>query len=427
MPRRVSKKLQTFLRWFIWYLAVSFFFYEFFLRVTPSVMVDSLMSAFNTDAGKIGAISAIYFYIYAPMQLPVGLLMDRFGPRKLLSMAAMIGGIGGLLFGLALNLEILSAGRFLMGFGSSFAFVGLLYITSHWFPHHKLALLIGIANSVSMIGAVAGEGPVSILEDRIGWRYTMILIGIMGILLGLFIFFVVRQAPSGSIKKRKKIHFYEAWKSLKKVLLHGNSWLNAFIAMFLYTPTAAFAALWGVPFLMHNHGMSRDLAGFASSSIYIGWILGGPLIGHLSDRFQKRRPFIKACSLLGGMSLIPVILLAQLPSPLIFTLFILVGVFSAAELLNFSYAIDAHPEKATGSAIAFTNFVIMIGGALFQPLVGWLLDYFWSGSFDGKIKDYSNADYKFAMICFPLCFFLAFFLSFFLKEKGEHKKILMAF
>lgn len=379
------------------------------------------MAAFNTDAGKIGAISAIYFYIYAPMQLPVGLLMDRFGARKLLSMAAVVCGIGGIIFGVALNLEILSAGRLLMGLGSSFAFVGLLYITSHWFPHSQMSLLIGIANSVSMIGAVAGEGPISILETVIGWRYTMILIGGIGILLGIFIFLVVRQAPSGSIKKGKKINLYEAWNSLKGVLAHPFSWLNAAIAMLLYTPTVAFAALWGVPFLMHNHGMDRDLAGFASSSIYIGWILGGPLIGHLSDYFQRRRPFLKVGSLLGGLALAPVILLTNLPPVLIFVLFILVGIFSATELLNFSYAIDLHSNKATGSAVAFTNFVTMLGGAVFQPLVGWLLDLFWSGGFNGKIKTYSHADYKLAMICFPISFFIAFLLSFFLKEKSKRR------
>ncbi|MCC5832431.1 MAG: MFS transporter [Chlamydiales bacterium] len=397
------------------------------MRVTPSVMVDSLMAAFNTDAATIGAISAIYFYIYAPMQFPVGLLMDRFGPRKLLSMASVAGGIGGLLFGLAPNLEILSASRFLMGFGSSFAFVGLLFITSHWFPREKLALLIGIANSISMLGAVSGEGPVSLIEDWIGWRYAMIVIGLIGILLGLFIFFVVRQTPTGSVIKRKKIDFKNAWLSLKKVLSHPFSWLNAAIAMLLYLPTGSFAALWAVPFLMHNHGLSRTYAGFASSSIYIGWILGGPLIGHLSDHFEKRRLFIKICSLLAGISLIPIILFTHLPLALIITLLILVGIFSSTELLNFSYAIDLHSEEGTGSAIAFTNFFTMIGAAILQPLVGGLLDYFWSGEFNGTIKDYSYTDYKFAMILFPLSFFLAFFLSFFLRERGDHKKVLMIF
>ncbi len=384
-------------------------------------MIESLMATFSVGAGTIGAISAIYFYIYAPMQLPVGLLMDRFGPRKLLSLAAAVCGIGGIIFGAALNLEILAAARLLMGFGSAFAFVGLLYITSHWFPRKQLALLIGIANSTAMIGAVAGEGPVSILEHQIGWRYTMFVIGAMGILLSFFIFIVVRQAPKESINSHKKINFAEAWKNLKKILIHPSSWLNALIAISLYTTTSAFAALWGVPFLIHNHGMSQTLAGFASSSIYIGWIVGGPLVGHLSDRFKTRRPFLKLCSLLGGLTLLPVILFMDFPPYLIFILLPLVGVFSSAELLNFSYAIDLHPEKATGSAVAFTNFVIMMGAAIFQPLVGWLLDFFWDGKYMGIIKDYSHNDYKLSMICFPLCFFIAFILSFFLKEKDDKR------
>lgn len=381
-------------------------------------MVDSLMATFRVDAGVIGAISGVYFYIYAPMQLPVGLLMDRYGPRNLLSIAAAICGLGAIIFGLAPDIGVLALGRFLIGFGSSFAFVGLLFITSHWFPRREMALLIGIANSVAMIGAVAGEGPISVIEDYLGWRYAMITFGIMGVLLALFIFLVIHNAPEGKeVKKHRQITLAAAWKNFKTVLAHPRSWLNATIAIFLYATTAVFAALWGVPFLMHNHQMDRDMAGFASSSLYIGWIVGGPVIGHLSDRLKVRRPFLKVCSLCGGITLLPVILFTNVPHILIIILLILVGIFSAAELLNFSYAIDQHSERSTGSAIAFTNFVIMLGGAIFQPMIGWILDLFWDGTFQDGIKLYSYNDYKLTMLCFPLFFFIAFTLSFFLKEK----------
>lgn len=423
------KKSQIFVRWFIWILAVTFFFYEFTIRVSPSVMVNSLMAAFHTDAGKIGAISSIYYYVYAPMQLPVGLLMDRFGPRYLLPMAAIVCGGGMIIFGIAPNFEVLALGRFLSGFGTSFAFVGLLYITSHWFPHHLMALLIGISNSIAMAGAITGEGPLSIAENYLGWRSTTSILGVIGILLGFFIFIVVFFSPR---RKEEKMHetisFLNAWNSLKKVLIHPRSWINAGIAIFIYATTAGFAALWGVPFLMSNHHMPREIAGFATSSIYLGWIVGGPLVGHLSDRFQKKRPFLKICSLLAGIALLPVIVMNDLSHPLIFALLILVGIFSAAELLNFTYAIDLHPYKATGSAIAFTNFIIMLGGAFFQPFVGWVLDRLWTGATLEGVQIYSQTSYTIATLCFPLSFFLAFILSFFLKEKGNHqKKVLMIF
>ncbi len=409
------------MRWFIWFLAVSFFFYEFVLRVSPSVMVEALMTSFHADAGKMGAAIGIYFYIYAPMQLPVGLLMDRFGPRYLLPKAAFICGVAGVLFGYAAHLDLLSLSRLLMGFGSAFAFVGVLVITSRYFPHKELALLIGIANSIAMIGAISGEGPISILENYLGWRYSMIFLGIMGILLALVMHFVMRKAAEIN-NMQSKTTLLNAWKSLKSVLRHPVSWINAIIAALLYTTTSAFAALWGVSFLMHNHHLSRDEAGFASSTIYLGWIFGGPIIGYISDRIDRRRPFLIICPLVAGIIFLPLILFNNMRPTDIFLILFLIGFFSAAELLNFSYAIDLHTVKGTGSAIAFTNFIIMLSGALFQPLVGILLDLFSNSSAHNGLPVYSDNAYKLAMLLFPITFFLAFILSFFLKETKISKK-----
>lgn len=401
-------------RWVAWLLAVSFFFYEFLLRVSPSVMLDSLRGTFDADAAAISAVLASYYYAYAPMQLLVGMLMDRYGPRHLLFAATGICGLSALAFGLSPNLEILALTRFLTGFGSAFAFVGLLFLTAHWFPHKRLALLIGIANSVAMIGAFAGEGPISLIEDVIGWRNTMVALGIIGLLLAILLL-LLRKAPKR--KKDTTSSFLGAWKNLLGVLAHPSSWLNAGVAVFIYATTSGFAALWGVSFLMNNHHMSRDQAGFCTSMIYIGWLIGGPIIGHLSDKLGKRRPFILGCALLGGLTMLPLVLLTDLSTLTIYILITLVGVFSTAELLNFSYAVDLHQNKATGSALAFTNFVIMLGGAIFQPLVGWLLDAFTTSIYANGATTYSQTDYKIAMLVFPISFFIAFILALFLKEK----------
>ena len=128
--------------WLIWSLAVLFLFYEFFIRVFPTAMVAELMSAFKVNAGRLGLLSSFYFYSYAPMQIPVGLLMDRFGARKLLTFASLICAIGAFAFSFSFDFSIAAVGRFLMGVGSAFGFVGMVYVCSHFFPQKKWQCLL---------------------------------------------------------------------------------------------------------------------------------------------------------------------------------------------------------------------------------------------------------------------------------------------
>lgn len=380
-------------------------------------MVESLMLAFGITARTVGEISGSYFYMYALMQFPVGLLMDRFGAHRLLTFASLLCGLSVILFAFSPNVELLIIARLLVALGSSFAWVGLLYITSHYFHKRQIALLIGIANSFAMVGGIAGEGPISFFEFIIGWRLTVAGMGVFGLILALLIYLIVHKQAEAQAPKKHSVTFKGAWNSLLTVLRNGQAWLNAFVGLFIYATTTGFAALWGVDFLEKNHNLSRDVGGFASSMVYVGYIIGGPIIGHLSDYFENRRIFLLISTFCGGVVLLPLILLVNLHLYLIFTILIFVGIFSSAELLNFTHAMELFSRKATGSATAFTNFVIVLGGAFFQPFVGFLLDFFWGGKYINGVKDYSPSDFRLATLCFPICFFIAFILSFFIKEK----------
>lgn len=402
--------------WWTWSLAVLFLFYEFFVRVYPSIMVKELMASFQATAGQLGMLSAFFFYAYAPMQIPVGLLMDRFGARKLLTFAALFCGIGSFFFGMANTLAPAEFGRFLMGIGSSFAFVGMIYVCSHWFPAKKLALLVGIGNSIGMLGAVGAEGPLSFAVEAFGWRGTVNAFGFIGIALAIILFVFIRKEPEQK-KTEKKQASYDLIHNLKLVASNPLTWLNAIIALLFYMTTAAFASLWGIPFLVESYHISKDIAGFAVSMIFVGWIVGGPIIGFISDRFKRRKPFLYASTLLCLACILPVIYLGGLSLPLIFLLLFLVGFFQAAQLLTFSLGIELNPIEAKGTSIAITNFTVALGTSLMQPLLGVLLDLRWGGEMQDGIPIYSLADYHFAMISFPITLILAFVLLFFLKEK----------
>jgi len=411
---------KTIVAWWSWGLAVLFLFYEFFVRVYPSIMAKELMEAFDATAGELGVLSAFFFYAYAPMQIPVGMLMDRYGARKLLTFAALICGIGSFLFGMAGTMPPAQLGRFLMGIGSSFAFVGMIYVCSHWFPPQKLALLVGIGNSIGMLGAVGAEGPLSYAVRDFGWRGVVNAFGFIGVALAVILFLFIKKDSKKKSAKSKE-DFQGLTKNLGMVASNPRTWLNALIALLFYMTTAAFASLWGIPFLHESYGLSKEVAGFAVSMIFVGWIIGGPIIGYISDHFKRRKPFLYG-SILGCLiCLLPVIYISHLPITLVFILLFLVGFFQAAQLLNFSLGIELNPIEAKGTSIALTNFCVAVGTSVMQPLLGVILDMNWDGAMSDGIPVYSVENYHVAMLSFPITLVAAFVLLLFLKEKKAGK------
>lgn len=413
------------LKWIVWSLAVTFFFYEFIIRVAPSVMVSDLMKAFAISATGVGNLAAYYLYIYSPMQIPVGVLTDHYGARKLLTIAALACGIGCILFSFAVELWMGALGRLLMGFGSAFGFVGMVYISSHWFSKEKLAFLIGTGNSIGMLGAVLGQGPTSLSVHYFGWRGTFFAYGLIGILLAFIIFILVRNDPPSLKKKEEKkreksphiLHY------LKIVCKNKYTWLNAVACFLFYATTVAFAGLWGVPFLKNVHALPESVAGFAISMIFLGWFIGGPFLGHYSDKLKKRKPLLLIFPVLAFFALSPVIFISLLPTVVVFILLFLVGLFSSAEILHFTVAIEINPSYSKGTAVAFTNFMTMIGGAVLQPLIGYMLDLNWDGTTIKDVPVYSIEDWKIAMSLFPAALLLCFILNLFLKDKKDHKHV----
>ena len=406
-------------RWIIWSLAVAFYFYEYFLRVAPSVMVSELYKAFGIGAGVFGVITASYLYAYAPMQLPVGMLMDRFGARKLLTIAALVCGIASILFGIAMHVPLSIIARLLMGAGSAFAFIGMVYICSHWFHGKILGLLVGIGNSIGMLGAVFGEGPLAELVKHFSWRPTSIVLGVLGVALGVVIYLAVRNEPPGMEHKddKKKKHSFK--KNIKLVCKNPQTWFNGIVSMMFYTATVAFGGLWAVPFLRHVHQMSNEEASFAASMVYVGWIVAGPIIGHISDKICNRKIMLFSFTLLSIVFFSIITYTTFNSSVWVFILIFLLGICLSAQLLTYSLAIELNTPDTKGTALAITNCLVFIAGSIIQTLVGYLLDLNWSGLMEAGVRIYTPGDYKIALSCFPITIFIAFIVTFFIREKDK--------
>jgi len=204
---------------------------------------------------------------------------------------------------------------------------------------------------------------------------------------------------------------------LKQVVAQKSTWVNALAALFFYMTTTAFAGLWGLSFVQTAYGVSKEVAGYAMSMVFAGWLVGGPLTGLLSDFMGKRTTTIRIGVLGALVCLVPVIYVPTISIYAVYGLLFLVGLFSSAELLSFSLAIELNSVRAKATAAAFTNFMISCGDAVVQPFVGFLLDRNWSGALAQGIRIYGTRDYQIALSCLPITLIIAFLLLFFIKER----------
>lgn len=400
----------------MWGLGAAFFLAEYLARVAPAVMVPDLMNAFQITALGIGSMSAFFYYAYVGMQIPVGILVDRFGPHRLLTLMAAICALSAMMFGFSHSLVTAHLARFLMGFSSAFAFVGSLRLATLWFSSRRFGLLAGLTQALGMFGAAMAGGPLALVVDKIGWRYTMAGIGGVLLILALLIGIFVRDRSIKHTSENKLATSQELWKGLRLVLKNKQSWLNALFVGLLYAPTAAFAELWGVSFLVRVYGLHNEIAATAISCIFIGWAVGAPITGWISDRIQKRKPILMFSVIASLILILLVIYLPSIKVPILFVLLFFYGVANTGVATAYAVASEINPRHVAGSSMAFANMASVLIGAAFQPVIGLFLDLQWHGEMSNGVPFYSVHAFRFAMSALPLCLILGSIIVFKIKE-----------
>lgn len=411
--------------WVICGLAAAFYCYEYLLRITPGLMVPELQAAFSIngqalDATMITYLSVFYYYAYTPMQLPVGLIIDRYGPRWILTLAVLFCAIGAAVFAQTNVWGMAASGRFLMGFGSAFAFVGVLKLASTWLPANRFALVSGLATTLGMVGAMIGGVMMTELIVEIGWRNTVTYSSYVGFILLPIIWLVVRDAPSKVSSSQKATSgTYSSFRLLCKEIYYSlrNSqiWLNGIIAGLIMAPTMVFPELWGKLYLQTLFKIDEVEATSTAHMIFLGWAIGGPIAGLISDKLGRRKWPITIGSLIAAAILLvffyyPGLTLAQ--SKIILFLF---GIFSSVQVICFAVGRENCPQSLAATAVAVTNFLV-VSFSFFQVIVAKILDYTWDGVVVDSLKVYNAESFQIAMLVLPAAVFLAFILSFFLKE-----------
>jgi predicted MFS family arabinose efflux permease len=406
----------SFYPWLVIALCASFLFFKYVLQISPSIMTADLMREFNITGAGLGNLAATYFYAYLFMQLFVGYLLDRYSPRYLSAFAILTCAIGAFIFSHANSLAVAAISRALIGVGVAFATVSYMKITALWFKPQQFAFVGGLLATAAMLGGVFGQAPLSLLVSYAGWRTTMMIVSIVGLIIAVLFFSLVRdQRQDGS---QPFLHIEKqgfTLQDLGSLLKSKQNWVLTLYSGLAFTPVAVFGGLWGNPFFESSYQLSQTQAASLVSCMFIGMAIGSPLIGLLSDRIRKRVLVMKWGALL---SLIILALVIYLPLPiwLISCLMFCFGFSTGAYMLCFALGREMNKISLAATVIALINTGDAIFGSITEPAIGKLLDMRWDGTLVNGVRFFSEQDFHFALI--PLVAYLlgAFLLLWGLRE-----------
>lgn len=422
--RRVSFKKS----WIIWGVAALFYCYQFMLRVSPNVMGEDLMVAFQVDACTLGILVGCYYNTYSILQIPGGTLMDYFKPRRVLTFAAIICGVGALLFSMSNSIYVAGLGRTLIGAGSAMGFLSCLKIGTLWFPARKLSLIIGLTVFLGTLGGVSAGYPLAWLVDIYGWRHAMWLVAFIGFGLAVLAWLLVRDTPPDALEKEvlkshgdTDVHLPKVGllTSLIAVVRKPQSWLIAIYGGLTYLPIACFPELWGTFYLMSAYQVDKLTAGTISTVLLLGLGLGSPIFPFLCNflKSYKATVFISAFGSLVFFSII--LYVPGIPLWLFVGGLFFAGFFLSGQFLAFSMTCALNPLSASATAGGFHNMIcMMLSGMIFSPFIGWLLkNYTWQGQMANGIAVHTTAEYTFALSLITIALFLGCCIIFFIEEK----------
>lgn len=400
--------------WIIWTIAASFFFYKYLIQVSPSVMTDDLMKAFQVHGAGLGNLSAFYFYAYLVMQIPVGIMLDRYSPRLLTTAAIFICSISTFIFSQTDTFWLACLSRALMGAGAAFAAVSCFKLAALWFSPKRFALVSGMFMTAAMLGAVGGQMPLSLLVQKAGWRVALEIVSAMGACLGIIYFLILRDKPQklAPVRRNKE----KVSHLLKRIITNRQAWALSLYSGLAFAPVSVFGGLWGVPFLETAYHLTRTDAALAVSFIFIGFAAGAPFWGWFSDYIRRRKPvlFVGTFSALLCLSIVlysPHLIL----SALIILLF-LFGFGASGFFTSFAMIRELFPIVLVATVLGIMNTFNAVFEALFEPVVGAILDWTWDGTAVNGMHHFSIQGYHLSLLILPASLILSLLTLTLIKE-----------
>jgi sugar phosphate permease len=354
------------------------------------------------------------------MQLPAGLLSDSWGPRNTITLFFVIAFIGSIVLGFAPSVFLAIVGRTLVGLGVAMLFVPTMKILAEWFHAGQFAIMTGILMALGGLGSLIAATPLVLLSNWIGWRMSFVSVGAFTLLLAILVWLIVRDRPSDmgwpspaqtSASKAPPITLKEG---VRKVLTTFAFWPIAIWFFFEMGVFFSYGGLWGGPYLMQVYGYSKAQSGHILSMLAIGMIVGSPLLSFISNNVVKSRKIVIVCcsAMVFCISGILAFFTTKIPLPAHYLICLGLGIFgSAVVVIGFTTNKELFPVQMAGTATGLVNLFPFAGGAVFQPILGYVLEA------QGRVNDaFTIQGYQYAFMVLFACGTIALVASFFFKE-----------
>jgi sugar phosphate permease len=353
----------------------------FFHRLCPAVIALDMQAAFGASGTLLGVLGSAYFYPYAIMQLPTGVLADSWGPRKTVSVFFLLAALGSVLMGFAPVLSVAIFGRILVGVGVSTLFVCNFKLLAEWFDPRKFVIMGGIFMTMGGVGALSASAPLAWVSNLIGWRMSLVAVGAVTLVMAVFIYGVVRDRPADmgpvsdtTAKKDSRGRKNRLSSGIKLVVGSGRFWPVSIWVFFGTGIAFAHGGLWGGPYLMHVCGLDKLAAGRVLSMFAVALMIGSPFLGWVANRFGRKPVFVSCSLVLITVCAIFYLFTDQLPLSMLYVLFFCLSFAGAAVgPVTATVAKELFPVSIAGTSVGIVNLFPFFGAALFQLVIGIVL------------------------------------------------------
>ncbi len=413
----VLNKRSNVLPWLMWGIATLFFAYQFILRLAPSLIRADIMSKFQVHASDYGIFAAAYYIGYAGMQIPISLALDKFGPRLVLFLSAFLAALASLTVIYSDSWAVILLSRFVVGAGSAAGFLGVSKVVALWFDSRFYGRMIGVSFSFGLLGAVYGGRPVLEFITMFGWQDVTIFVGITGVIIAILLL---------SFVKRPK-HFVAlqdvASDAFGKVIFNRQLIFLSLASLLLVGSLEGFADVWGVSYFERVYNIQRDVAAMSISGIFIGMILGAPLLALIAEKWSCHYLLSIFCGLIMSTIFFILIFAREYLSVDGVTILMFVnGVCCCYQVLVLTIGFNSVKASSTSVAVAFLNCINMLGGSFFHSIIGGVMDSSWRGEMLDNIRVYDAVAYNKAIISIPIAALVGTGLLLFLYLRRKNHK-----
>ena len=402
-------------RWLVLTLSSLLFICSQFYRVSNAIIAPQLQMDLSLSAETLGLLSAVFFYAFALTQIPLGFSLDRLGARLSMAFLSVTGATGSIIFALARGTGGALLGRALLGMGMAGNLMGAMKLLTRWFSPREFATLSGSMVALGTFGNMLAATPLALLVDAFGWRVSFLITGGATYLFAGLFFLLITDYPEGSAGSPSgdKI-MAPALHYIRLLITSREYWIISLGTFVRYGLFVAIQGLWIGPYLIQALGFSTVKAGNLILMMNVGYFLGAPLSGWLSDRvIRSPRRVVLLGLAISAFSVFFLSLGSDMESPwLLGGILLAFGIFSSFGFVMYTHIKELMPSDMSGTALTSINLFTMLGGAVFMQAMGLILEHIRPIGFP------TTKDYNFIFLIGFLCILFALGLYFFTREKA---------